>query len=346
MKIISIVGTRPQFIKVSILDKELDKHNIEHIIINTGQHYDNELSNDIFKLLFKNIPKYNLNKTGTTNIQTLSNMMNAIDDILIKECPDKVIVYGDCDTTLAGSLVAHKNNIFLVHIESGMRSYNKNMPEENNRVLVDNISNLLLCSDKNSILNLKNENIEKSYYVGNLHLELLNNCINNNLLSNDILNKFNINTNFIVLTIHRNYNTHPKNLEKILMNIENLNKKTLFLCHPRTKNVIKCLNLNLKYIEIIPPTNYLDLMSLVKKSEYIITDSGGLQSECWFLNKKCFIYRKETEWIDPIKYKNNILIDYNKDLNKQIENFLKIPIINTNFNTNVSSEIIDYLIKY
>jgi UDP-GlcNAc3NAcA epimerase len=345
MKIISIVGTRPQFIKVSILDKELTNHNVDHIIINTGQHYDKEMSGDIFKILFKNVPKYNLNKIGETNVQTLSNMMIEIDKILIKECPDKVIVYGDCDTTLAGALVSHKNNIFLVHIESGMRSYNKNMPEENNRVLVDNISNLLLCSDKNSIINLKNENINKCYYVGNLHLELLNSCINNNLLTNDILKKFNINDNFIVLTIHRNYNTSPENLKKILMNIEKINKKIIFLCHPRTKNIIKKLNLNLINITVIPPINYLDLMSLVKKSEYVITDSGGLQSECWFLKKKCFIYRKETEWIDPIKYKNNILIDYTRDLSKQIEDFLKVPIINTIFNTNVSSEIIKHIKK-
>ena len=346
MKIISIVGTRPQFIKVSILDQQMKKQNINHIIINTGQHYDKEMSNDIFNLLFEKNPKYNLNKTGNTNVQTLSNMMILIENILLDEKPDKVIVYGDCDTTLAGALVSHKNNIFLVHIESGMRSYNKNMPEENNRILVDNISNLLLCSDRNSMDNLKKENINNSYYVGNIHLELLNSCITKNYLINDILKKYNINKNFIILTIHRNYNTNPDMIKKILSNIEKLNKKILFLCHPRTKNVIKNLNLDFNNIEILPPTNYLDLISLVQKSEYVITDSGGLQSECWFLKKKCFIYRKETEWLDPIIYNNNMIIEYDKDLKYQIDQFLEKPIINYTFDTNISNKIIDYLIKY
>ena len=181
MKIISIVGTRPQFLKMIALSMEFEKYqNINSKIIHSGQHYDTNMSADIFTSLNVKHPDYILKRKGNTVIENLTNMMIGINNIVIKEKPDIMIVFGDCDTTTAGALVANKNNIFLVHIEAGMRSYNKKMPEEINRLITDNISDLLLCSTQDSLDKLKHENIKTtSYFVGNLQIDLLNIVCNN-----------------------------------------------------------------------------------------------------------------------------------------------------------------------
>ena len=156
MKIISIVGTRPQFLKLAPLCYKFKENTIiNHIIIHSGQHYDKVMSKDLFKVLKLPEPNYLLKKNGNTHAEVMGNMMVNIERILLKERPDKVIIYGDCDTTIAGALVAKKMELYLIHIESGMRSYNKNMPEEINRIVTDHISDMLLCSTKNSVENLK-----------------------------------------------------------------------------------------------------------------------------------------------------------------------------------------------
>ena len=176
MKIITIIGTRPQFLKFAPLSKTFDKNNINNITIHTGQHYDKEMSKDLFKVLEIKEPDYLLTRNGNTSIQSLGNMMNLIEEICLKEKPDKMIVFGYCDSTIAGAIVARKLKIYLIHIEAGMRSYNKDMPEEINRLMTDHISDLLLCSTQDSVEKLKEENIKQNvYYVGNLQLELLKN---------------------------------------------------------------------------------------------------------------------------------------------------------------------------
>ena len=166
MKLVIIVGTRPQFLKLCPLSKELTKSNISYKIIHTGQHYDKEMSENLFKILQIKEPDYLLQKEGNTNIQCLGNMMNKIEEICLKEKPDKIIVFGDCDSTIAGAIVAKKLKIYLIHIEAGMRSYNKDMPEEINRLMTDHISDLLLCSTQDSVEKLKAENITKNvHYV-------------------------------------------------------------------------------------------------------------------------------------------------------------------------------------
>ena len=159
MKLLTVVGTRPQFLKLAPLSKTLAKQNINLVVVHTGQHYDKEMSENLFKVLEIKEPDYLLTRKGETNIQSLSNMMNKIEEICLKENPDKLIVFGDCDSTIAGAIVAKKLKIYLIHIEAGMRSYNKDMPEEVNRLMTDHISDLLLCSTQDSVDKLKMENI-------------------------------------------------------------------------------------------------------------------------------------------------------------------------------------------
>jgi len=347
--IISIVGTRPQFLKLAMLSNSFNtNNNIIHKVIHTGQHYDNEMSENIFKVLNIKEPEYILKQSNISSINNLSNMMIDIENILIKEKPDKVIVFGDCDSTLAGAIVAKKLKIYLIHIEAGMRSYNKDMPEENIRIMTDNISDMLLCSTIDSIENLKKENIINNvYYVGNLQLELLDYCCKkyNDKIILDIhnLEKY----NFILLTIHREYNTNKIMLEKIFNELNKLKEKIIFPIHPRTKKIIEINNINIPdNIILIKSVNYLDMTILERYCKCIITDSGGIQPEAWYLEKKCIIMRSETEWIELLQNNNNILYDYVTPLYKFLIDFLTVPILKNNININVSELIMKYINLY
>lgn len=334
-KIISIVGTRPQFLKLAMLEQFIKKNtSITHKVIHTGQHYDNDMSNDIFKCLNILDPSYILNiDNKKSNIHKISEMMNEIEKILLAEKPDKIIVFGDCDTTVAGAYVAKKLKIYLVHIESGMRSYNKDMPEEINRIITDHMSDLLLCSTYDSINNLKKENmINNVYYIGNLQIELLKYCCkkynDKNIL---IINNLEEN-NFVLLTIHREYNTNKDMLNKIFNDLNTLQIEIIFPIHPRTLKVVNENNINIpKNIKLIKPVNYLDMTILERYCKYIITDSGGIQPEAWYLEKKCIIMRSETEWKEYLYNDNNILYDYSTPISVFIDNFLNIKIKEHNY---------------
>jgi UDP-GlcNAc3NAcA epimerase len=344
--IISIVGTRPQFLKLVMLSKKFAEHNIIHKVIHTGQHYDNEMSEDIFKVLNIKQPDYILKQNNISSINNLSNMMIEIENILIKEKPEKIIVFGDCDSTLAGAIVAKKLKIYLIHIEAGMRSYNKDMPEENIRIMTDHISDILLCSTIDSIDNLNKENIINNvYFVGNLQLELLDYCCKNYndetiLISNNIKKD-----NFLLLTIHREYNTNKLMLEKIFNELNKLKENIIFPIHPRTRKIIEINNINIpNNIILIKPVDYLEMTILERYCKCIITDSGGVQPEAWYLEKKCIVMRTETEWIEPLTNNNNILYDYKKPLDEFINDFLKIQIIKIKICID-SSKLINKIIK-
>lgn len=346
MKFLSIVGTRPQFLKLAPLSKQIVSNNINHIIIHSGQHYNKEMSEDIFNVLDMRTPDYLLENSKTSGISRLCNMMKDIEEICLKEQPDKIIVFGDCDTTLAGSIVAKNLKIYLVHIEAGMRSYNKSMPEEINRLISDHVADLLLCSTEDSLDKLKDENITtNAHYVGNLQLELLQN-VSENYNNKEIITSNNLTeNNYALMTIHRDYNTNKNMLEKIFLELTNLTIDVVFPIHPRTKNIIDQHNINVpNNILLIQPVNYLDMTILERFCNYIITDSGGIQPEAWFLKKKCIIMRSETEWIEPLKNNNNIIYDYKTPLNIFIEKFLKTEIININIDTCASKNILNLLI--
>ena len=347
MRLLTIVGTRPQFLKLAPLSKTFLENNIVNIVIHTGQHYDIEMSDSIFKELDIKAPNYLLEKAGNTSIQSLGNMMNKIEEICLIENPDKIIVFGDCDTTIAGAIVSRKLKINLIHIEAGMRSYNKDMPEEINRIITDHISDQLLCSTQDSIEKLKKENITQNvHYVGNLQLELLNNITktynNKNILHENNLQDY----QFAVMTIHREYNTNKNMLNTIFSEIEKIGLKTIFPIHPRTRNIIETYNINIpKNIILTKPTNYLDMTILQRYCKFIITDSGGIQPEAWFLKKKCIIMRSETEWVQPLANNNNILYDYKTPLYKFIEDFLKIDIKKVDIECNVSNKILEFIVN-
>ncbi len=345
MKLLTVVGTRPQFLKLAPLSKTLAKHNINLVVVHTGQHYDKEMSENLFKVLEIKEPDYLLTRKGETNIQSLSNMMNKIEEICLKENPDKLIVFGDCDSTIAGAIVAKKLKIYLIHIEAGMRSYNKDMPEEINRLMTDHMSDLLLCSTQDSVDKLKMENITKNvHYVGNLQLELLKDvCDSYN--DKSILSENNLTeNNFALMTIHREYNTNEKMLKNIFSELEKLDIAIVFPIHPRTKNIIKNKNIDIpKKLKLVKPVDYLNMTILERNCKFIITDSGGVQPEAWFLGKKCIIMRSETEWIEPLENGNNVLYDYKTPLNKFIEEFLKVGIDEIEINSNVSNKILQII---
>jgi UDP-GlcNAc3NAcA epimerase len=346
MKVLSIVGTRPQFLKLAPLSQQFEMNGVNHIVVHSGQHYDKEMSEDIFDVLNMKTPDYLLEKSESVGIDRLCTMMKNIEKICLNELPDKIVVFGDCDTTLAGSLVAKNLKIYLIHIESGMRSYNKSMPEEINRLISDHVSDLLLCSTKDSIDKLNNENIKNNaYYVGNLQLELLKN-VSEKYNNKQILIENKLTENkYALMTIHRDYNTNKYMLESIFSELTKLTVDIVFPIHPRTKNVIEQNNIQIpENIKLIQPVHYLDMTILERFCCYIITDSGGIQPEAWFLKKKCIIMRSETEWIETLENNNNILYDYTTPLGLFIEQFLKIDIIDINIDLCASKNIYNLII--
>jgi UDP-GlcNAc3NAcA epimerase len=310
MKIVTVVGTRPQFIKMLTLSKEFIKNNIQEIIVHSGQHFDKNMSEYFLKEVPK--PKYHIDISYISKNHTLGFMINEISDILIKEEPKYVIVYGDCDTTLAGALAANKLDIKIIHIESGLRSYNKCMPEEVNRVLVDHISDILFCPNQNSINNLKREGINKNVYcVGDLMIELLRNKLELINKNDKLLDMYNIEkNNYYLLTIHRKNNTNVDKLNYIFSELEKLDKTIIYPMHPRIKQYLQKLIVP-NNIKIIDPVNHIDMITLLKFSLKLITDSGGLQKEAYELKIPCITLREETEWIETIDEGKNILVTNN-----------------------------------
>ena len=311
MKIFSIVGTRPNFIKAFPLIFELEKLS-KHKIIHMGQHYDKMLSNIFFEELKIKKPHYVIrlkNKKQTAN--QISEMILKLSNILIKDTPDLIIVYGDTSSSLAGALAGNKCNISIVHVESGLRSFDKSMPEEINRIIIDNLSKILICPTKTAKKNLHKENIRKNIFVhGDTNLEAIKK-INSNLNKHKILlSKYNLTAKeYIFLTLHRDFNSDNKKfLVKLFNAINKFDYPFLFPLHPRTKKNLKIFNLKIpRNIITIPPVSYFECIFLQKNSKIGITDSGGLQKEAFFLKIPCVTLRPSTEWIETLINKNNIL---------------------------------------
>lgn len=317
MKIVTVLGTRPQFIKAALLSNNMKNHDIEEIIIHTGQHYDDNMSNIFFKDLKLPIPKYNLNLGALSHSEMTGQQLIIIEKILNTEKPDAVIVYGDCNTTLSGALSAVKLNIPVIHIESGLRSYDKSMPEEINRRIVDHISNLLFCPTKNSVSNLHNEGIYKDVYLcSDLMIELIDRNMNKIYNNCDNIWDFlsdkcqTIKNGYFFMTLHRQSNTEPLLLNKILNQIGQLPINIVYPIHPRTKNIINNHNIDIPTnIILIEPQSHINTLTLIHLSEMVITDSGGVQKEAFHLSTYCVTLRDTTEWIETIDSGKNILLD-------------------------------------
>lgn len=358
IKVVTIVGARPQFIKAAPVSRELRKENKE-ILVHTGQHYDDNMSAVFFDEL--NIPKpdYNLGVGSASHGKQTADMLVSIENILLDEEPDWVIVYGDTNSTIAGSLAASKLHIPIMHIEAGLRSYNRKMPEEINRVLTDNISTILSCPTKTAVDNLKDEGIKNIYDNGKLlqksDINQLKYDTNNPLVINTgdvmydavlynkklaeeksrVLDDLDLDeTNYYLATVHRAENTDNRDhLKSIFEKFSQLSKKVVLPIHPRTSNKLKKYNLenllNHENLRIIDPVGYLDMISLVSNATRVLTDSGGVQKEAFMLGTPCITLRDETEWVETVDYGKNVLaglgaknlcIDYNFN-NDEIEDF-------------------------
>jgi len=311
-----VVGARPNFIKIAPIIKELDKNKTNYQIIHTGQHYDELMSDIFFKDLEIPKPDINFNIKSTYQGQQISKIISMFEVLCYEKKPNGVMVIGDVNSTLAAAIITSKmNSIELVHVESGERSYDRLMPEEINRTVVDHLSDHLFCTTKSAQYNLNKENIDKDkiHVVGNTMIDNLINHL-------PIIEKFNIETKqpYIVVTLHRAHNTDNfKILEEILQAIETISKKiqVVFPMHPRTKLRIKQFDLEkyLNHVSVTEPMGYLEFLSYVKRSKMILTDSGGLQTEAAFLNIPCLTMRDNTEHTNTIKQGVNVLVGTNKD---------------------------------
>lgn len=316
MKILTVIGARPQFIKAAAVSNKL-RENHQEILIHTGQHYDNNMSDIFFEELEIPKPNYNLNiGSGNHGYQT-GKMLEELEKIYLSESPDIVLVYGDTNSTLAAALAASKLLIPIAHIEAGLRSFNMNMPEEQNRVLTDHISKYLFAPTETAIKNLKNENIINNVYnTGDVMFDAIKLFKEKALKTSSVLKNNNIIPNeYILSTIHRAENTNSINkLKNIIDALNEYNKSIVLPLHPRTLKFIKDYGLKINTnIKIINPVGYLDMINLENNAKKIVTDSGGVQKEAYFLQKPCITMRDETEWLETVENGWNIIVGSNKD---------------------------------
>lgn len=311
-KVITIIWARPQFIKHAPVDKILKKI-AQNIVIHTGQHFDKNMSDIFFQQLEIDKPDYNLEIHGWNHGEMTWKMMIEIENIVLNKKPDFILVYGDTNSTLAGSLIGAKLHIPIIHLEAGLRSFDKKMPEEINRILTDHSSTYLLSPTKQWIENLKNEWITKwvfriqdpMYLTVNHFIEKARKL---NLLEKHWLKK----REYYFLTMHRPSNVDNKEqLESIINLLSSLNKKILFPIHPRTKSRLESFGIKLwENIIIIQPTWYLETLYFMDNSDAVITDSGWLQKEAYILWKNIFTIRNTTEWIETVEtWKNKLILD-------------------------------------
>lgn len=315
LKIVTILGARPQFIKAANISRTIAKYpNIQEVIVHTGQHYDANMSAIFFEEMQIPKPDYFLGVGGLSHGAMTGQMIEKIEKVLLQEDPDFAIVYGDTNTTLAGAIVASKTRAKLVHIEAGLRSNNRQMPEETNRILTDRISDYLFCPTDTAIQNLKQEGFE--------HF----NC--RVIKSGDVMQdsahfysslarkpEIALQKNFMLATFHRAENTdNQKRLSQIIEALNYQTKQTQIVVplHPRTRAKIEEYQLNTEFTTI-DPVGYLEMVWLLKHCSLVITDSGGLQKEAFFFHKPCLTLRDETEWVELIEHNFNLLVGADKE---------------------------------
>ncbi|WP_159516563.1 UDP-N-acetylglucosamine 2-epimerase (non-hydrolyzing) [Acinetobacter sp. 18QD2AZ41W] len=319
MKILTVLGARPQFIKAAAFSRMLEQvDNIKEIIVHTGQHYDQNMSDIFFEEMNIPKPKYLLQTGGKTHGAMTGQQLEEIEAILLTEKPDIVLVYGDTNSTLAGALAAAKLHIPVAHVEAGLRSFNKKMPEEINRILTDQISDYLFVPSKVAKQNLLNEGVseEKIFIVGDIMYDVSlyykEKMVKPKWFEDIKVDKF------ILCTIHRAENTDDiSRLSAIFRGLGASERDIILPLHPRTVNKIKEYKLDIsKNIHIVEPVGYLEMVWLEVNSELIVTDSGGVQKEAYFHGKYCVTLREETEWIELVDQGFNTLVGCNAEVIK------------------------------
>lgn len=323
MKILTVVGARPQFIKAAAVSNIIRKEH-EEVLVHTGQHYDENMSKVFFQELQIPKPDYNLEIGSGNHGEQTGKMLIDLERIYLKEKPDLVLVYGDTNSTLAGALCASKLLIPVAHVEAGLRSFNMNMPEEQNRILTDHISKLLFVPTATAEANLHNEGINQHVHnVGDVMFDAVLHFKKLAEKKESILEKISVKSGeYILTTIHRAENTNDINrLKNIIEALNESGKKIVLPLHPRTKKYIEDYNLQFSdNIKLIEPVGYLDMITLEMNSQKIVTDSGGVQKEAFFMKKPCITMRDETEWVETVKNGWNIVVgtDMDKILNSII----------------------------
>lgn len=325
MKILTIVGARPQFIKAAAVSLAFKKFpEINEVILHTGQHYDPGMSDVFFNDLQIPAPKYNLNLGGLSHGAMTGRMIEKIEETCLVEKPDMVLVYGDTNSTLAGVLAAKKIHIKTAHVEAGLRSFNMRMPEEINRILTDRISDFLFCPTQTAIDNLIKEGLDKGpskiFNSGDVMFDAVK--IFSEKSSPPAID---LKKGFVLCTIHRAENTDdPLRLSGILNALNQISEERQIVLpiHPRTKQIIQNKGVLVNdSISIIEPVSYFEMLYLLKHSALVMTDSGGLQKEAFFMEKPCITMRDETEWVELVEHGYNLLAG--SSTNMIMESYLK-----------------------
>lgn len=333
MKILTVIGARPQFIKAAAVSRVIRKlPNVDEVLIHTGQHFDHNMSEIFFLEMDIPVPKYNLEISSLSHGAMTGRMLEGIEGIILNEKPDWVLVYGDTNSTLAGALAASKLCVPIAHVEAGLRSYNIAMPEEQNRVVTDRLSNLLFCPTITAT-----ENLHREGYA-NLSSEII--CCGDVMYDAALFyqkratrptwfHQVGVLNGFALATVHRAENTDdPRRLAEIILALNEINNSTpvILPLHPRTRKKIDAIGLNIE-VNIVQPLGYLEMLYLLKNSNFVISDSGGVQKESYFFGKRCFVLRDETEWTELVEHGFNVLVGANF---KQIVDTILNPPIVTN----------------
>ena len=321
MKIVTIVGARPQFVKGATVSRALvEQGGVEEVIIHTGQHFDANMSGIFFDEMEIPKPDYNLEINSLSHGAMTGRMLEQIEGILQFEDPDAVLVYGDTNSTLAGALAARKIGIKLLHVEAGLRSFDMEMPEEINRILTDRISDVLYCPTDTAVRNLEREGFEhydcRIVQSGDVMEDAAMFYAERALAQSTILRDLDLlDREFLLCTLHRAENTDDAaRLRELVAGLNELGEMHTILMpiHPRTKAMLAEAGLDLK-IKLIPPVGYFDMVTLLDGSSLVITDSGGLQKEAYFFNSSCVTMRDQTEWIELVENGFNILVGADRE---------------------------------
>ena len=308
-KIVTIIGARPQFVKAAVLSRIIaERGELQEVIIHTGQHFDQNMSEVFFKEMEIPVPKYNLEIQEPSHGAMTGKMLEKIEQVLLKEKPDGVVVYGDTNSTLAGALAAKKLHIPIAHVEAGLRSFNTKMPEEINRIITDRISDILFCPTEKSVQNLKKEGYDffpsEIIQCGDIMKDAVSYYGALSKAKSKIMGDLSLKKNhFVLATIHRQETTDDCSvLQNVLAAMDRINAEipVVMPLHPRTRKMISRCDLSYNF-KIVDPLGYFDMLSLLQNCSMVLTDSGGLQKEAFFNKKHCLIARSETEWVELVE---------------------------------------------
>jgi UDP-GlcNAc3NAcA epimerase len=313
MRIVTVVGNRPQFVKAAAVSRLLRKQ-ADELIVHTGQHYDDELSRVFFEELDVPAPDRELDAGGGTNTAQTARILGALEPVLEELSPSLVLVYGDTNSTLAGALAASQAGIPTGHVEAGMRSFDRSMPEELNRVLTDHASELLLCSTETAMLNLEREGVRgESHLVGDVMADVSLAFRDIAEERSTILDELGLEAgSYLVVTAHRAGNVdRPERLEALVALLEALPAPVVLPLHPRTRERLRAAGLmdRLGGIKVVAPLSYLDFLKLTRHARAVLTDSGGVQKEAYLLGVPCVTLRDTTEWVETVEAGWNTLVD-------------------------------------